>query len=115
MAISREHLIPVRRPYEKRQAELDKAVSDNVEDRKKLHVQLDQVEAERDPVPGDPEFWERRQRPEGVSAEGAPFWRLVETLDDAPVAMLEAALDAAGLLQAWVYPGWRVPGQPGRR
>jgi prefoldin subunit 5 len=67
-------------------------------------VQLDQVEAERDPVPGDPEFWERRQRPEGVTAEGAPFWRLVETLDDAPVAMLEAALDAAGLLQAWVTP-----------
>jgi vacuolar-type H+-ATPase subunit I/STV1 len=64
MAISREHLIPVRRPYEKRQAELDKALSDNVEDRKKLQAQLDQVEAERDPVPGDPEFWERRQRPE---------------------------------------------------
>jgi uncharacterized protein (TIGR02680 family) len=104
MAISREHLIPVRRPHEKRQAELDKALSDNVEDRKKLQVQLDQVEAERDPVPGDPEFWERRQRPEGVTAEGAPFWRLVEALDDAPVAMLEAALDAAGLLQAWATP-----------
>jgi hypothetical protein len=65
-------------------------------------VQLDQVEAERDPVPGDPEFWERRHRPEGVTAEGAPFWRLVEAPDDAPVAMIEAALDAAGLLQAWV-------------
>jgi uncharacterized protein (TIGR02680 family) len=104
MAISREHLIPVRRPHEKRQAELDRALSDNVEDRKKLQVQLDQVVAERDPVPGDPEFWKRRQRPEGVTAEGAPFWRLVETLDDAPVAMLEAELDAAGLLQAWVTP-----------
>lgn len=104
LAINREHLIPVRRPHEKRQAELDKALNDNVEERKTLQVQLDQVEAERDPVPGDPEFWERRQRPEGVTAEGAPFWRLVETLDDAPVAMLEAALDAAGLLQAWVTP-----------
>jgi DNA repair exonuclease SbcCD ATPase subunit len=104
MAISREHLIPVRRPHEKRQAELDRALSDNVVDRRKLQVQLDQVEAERDPVPGDPEFWERRRRPEGVTAEGAPFWRLVETLDDAPVAMLEAALDAAGLLQAWATP-----------
>ena len=38
MAISREHLIPVRRPHEKRQAELDKALSDNVEDRKKLQA-----------------------------------------------------------------------------
>jgi uncharacterized protein (TIGR02680 family) len=102
MAISREHLIPVRRPHEKRQAELDKALSDNVEDRRKLQLQVDQIEAERDPVPGDPEFWQRRKRPEGVTAEGAPFWRLVETLDDAPAAMLEAALDAAGLLQAWV-------------
>ena len=104
MAIGREHLIPVRRPHEKRQAELDKALSDNAEDRKKLQLQLDQIEAEHDPVPGDPEFWQRRERPEGVTAEGAPFWRLVETLDDAPVAMLEAALDAAGLLQAWVTP-----------
>lgn len=104
MAISREHLIPVRRPHEKRQAELDKALSDNVEDRKKLQLQLDQIEAERDPMPSDPEFWQRRQRPEGVTAEGAPFWRLVETLDDAPAAMLEATLDAAGLLQAWVTP-----------
>jgi hypothetical protein len=104
MAISREHLIPVRRPHEKRQAELDKALSDNVEDRKKLRLQLDQIETERDPMPGDPEFWQRRQRPEGVTAEGAPFWRLVEILDDAPAAMLEATLDAAGLLQAWVTP-----------
>jgi hypothetical protein len=39
-----------------------------------------------------------------VTAEGAPFWRLVETLGDAPVAMLEAALDAADLLQAWITP-----------
>jgi len=114
MAISREHLIPVRRPREKRRAELDKALSDNAEDRKKLQLQLDQIEAERDPVPGDPEFWQRRQRPEGVTAEGAPFWRLVETLDDAPVAMLEAALDAAGLLQAWVTPdGVYLPSRDG--
>jgi uncharacterized protein (TIGR02680 family) len=104
MAISREHLIPVRRPHEKRQAELDTALSDNVEGRKKLRGQLDQVEAERDPVPGEPEFWVRRQRPGGVTAEGAPFWRLVETLSGAPVAILEAALDAAGLLQAWITP-----------
>ena len=39
-----------------------------------------------------------------MTAAGAPFWRLVETLDDAPAAVLEAALDAAGLLQSWVTP-----------
>jgi len=104
MAISREHLIPARRPYEKQQADLGKALSDNAEEREKLQVQLDQVEAEQDPVPGDPEFWKRRQRPGGVTPEGAPFWRLVETLDGAPVAILEATLDAAGLLQAWATP-----------
>lgn len=102
MAINREHLVPGRRPQEKRKAELDKALSDNVEGRKKLQTRLDQVEAEQDPVPGDPELWKRRQRPKGVTAVGAPFWRLVETVGDVPAATIEAALDAAGLLQAWV-------------
>ena len=104
MAINREHLIPARRPHGKRQVELDKALRDNVEDRRKLQAKLDQVETERDPVPGDPEFWERRQRPEGVTAAGAPFWRLVEMAGDAPAATIEAALDAAGMLQAWITP-----------
>lgn len=104
MTISREYLVPARRPLEKRQAGLEKDLSDNVEEREKLRARLDQVEAERDPVPGDPELWKRRQRPEGVTTAGAPFWRLVETLDDAPAATIEAALDAAGLLQAWITP-----------
>jgi hypothetical protein len=73
MAISREHLIPVRRPHEKRQAELDTALSDNIQDRKKLQGQLDQVEAERDPVPCEPEFWVRRQRPGGSDRRGGTF------------------------------------------
>lgn len=104
MAIGRDHLIPVRRPHEKRKAELETAIRDNVRGREGLQTELNQVEKERDPVPGDPEFWIRRQRPEGVTAAGAPFWRLVETTDDAPVAVIEAALDAAGLLQSWVTP-----------
>jgi uncharacterized protein (TIGR02680 family) len=104
LAINREHLIPARRPHEKRQAELNSALSDNVEDRKKLSTELDLVEKERDPVPGNPEFWVRRQRPEGATIAGAPFWRLVETAGDVPAATIEAALDAAGLLQAWITP-----------
>ena len=49
-----------------------------------------------------------------MTSTGAPFWRLVETIHDeshgqsetarAEAARLEAALDAAGLLQAWVTP-----------
>ena len=95
MAIGRDHLIPVRRPHEKRKAELETAIEDNVRNHKRLQAELNQVENERDPIPRDPEYWTRRQRPEGVTAAGAPFWRLVETADGAPVAAIEAALDAA--------------------
>jgi uncharacterized protein (TIGR02680 family) len=104
-AISRDHLLPARRPLEKRHAELDGALRDNATAQRDAEAELDAVETERDPRPGDPEFWLRRERPEGVSAVGAPLWRLVEKAEpDAPVAQLEAALDAAGLLQAWVTP-----------
>lgn len=68
MAIGRDHLIPVRRPHEKRKAELETAIGINVGDRKGLQAELDQVDKERDPVPSDPELWLRRQRPEGVMA-----------------------------------------------
>jgi uncharacterized protein (TIGR02680 family) len=58
--------------------------------------------------------------------EGAPLWRLVRFaggLDDARAAALEAALEAAGMLDAWVRPdgdevsagdsdGYLVPGTP---
>ena len=103
-AINLDHLIPVRRPQEESRVALKSALAANATERKSLQEQLDAAQAERDPKPRDPEFWVRRQRPEGVTADGAPFWRLVETLDGAPAAELEAALDAAGLLQAWVTP-----------
>jgi hypothetical protein len=113
-AINRDHLIPVRRPYDERRGALESSLAANVREQQTLQEQLDSAEAEHDPRPRDPEFWARRQRPEGVTADGAPFWRVVETLDGAPAAYLEAALDAAGLLQAWVAPGWCLPGQPRR-
>ena len=101
-AIGRDHLIPVRRPHDQHRAALDRDLTVNTTARKALQAQLGSIEAERDPSPRDPEFWLRRQRPEGVTTIGAPFWRLIETLDGAPAAELEAALDASGLLQAWV-------------
>ena len=103
-AINRDHLIPVRRPQEVRRAALESDLTVNDKERGAVQKELDSAETERDPRPRDPEFWTRRPRPEGVTADGAPFWRLVETLDGAPAAQLEAALDAAGLLQAWVTP-----------
>jgi len=104
-AASRDHLIPVRRPLDQRRARLDRALTDNAAAQTSTKAQLTTVAAEQDPRPRDPEFWLRRERPEGVSADGAPLWRLVETAEEgAPVAQLEATLDAAGLLQAWITP-----------
>jgi uncharacterized protein (TIGR02680 family) len=104
-AIGREHLVPARRPLDKRHAELGGALRDNAADRVAAEAELAAIKASRDPRPHDPELWSRRERPEGVSAAGAPLWRLVETVDpDASVAVLEAAMDAAGLLQAWITP-----------
>ncbi len=59
------------------------------------------VESERDPAPAAP-GWSRDPR-EG--ADGAPLWRLVDFVDDTDMAArsgLEAALEASGLLDAWV-------------
>jgi uncharacterized protein (TIGR02680 family) len=56
------------------------------------------------PAPGWPRA-ERAQRP------GAPLWRLVDFRDDVHAnrrAGLEAALEAAGLLDAWVTPSGRL-------
>jgi Putative exonuclease SbcCD, C subunit len=103
-AVSRDHLIPARRPLDQRDAALERARQDNAAARGRAEAELAAVEAERDPGPRDPEFWSRRRRPPGITAQGAPLWRLVETRDQALAAQLEATLDAAGLLQAWVTP-----------
>jgi uncharacterized protein (TIGR02680 family) len=104
-AIGRDFLSPARRPLDKRHAELEGAVRSNAETRAAAEAELAAAQALRDPRPRGPEFWSRRERPEGVSEAGAPLWRLVEiTGPDVPVAALEAAMDAAGLLQAWITP-----------
>ncbi len=104
-AIGRDHLRPVRRPLDQQRAELERALRDNAKAHAALEADLASVEAERDPRPRDPDFWQRRERPEGVTVAGAPLWRLVETTGpDTPAGQLEAALDAAGLLQAWITP-----------
>ncbi len=51
--------------------------------------------------PPEPALWRRRNR---VDVPGAPFWRLVDPvgLQGRELANVEAALAAAGLLDAWV-------------
>jgi hypothetical protein len=101
-AVGRDHLGPARRPLDRRQAELEQLLTENDRERTAVEAGLAEVEAERDPQPRDPEFWQRRER---SGSAGAPLWRLIETDQrDAAAAQLEAALDAAGLLQAWVTP-----------
>ncbi|HVD00391.1 MAG TPA: TIGR02680 family protein [Candidatus Dormibacteraeota bacterium] len=66
-----------------------------------LRVEREQVTAVQDLPPDAPVWREGRSRP------GAPLWRLVDfapEVADADAAALEAALEAAGLLDAWVTP-----------
>lgn len=114
-AVGRDHLIPVRRPLDLRRAELDRARREVAAASADTEAALARVESERDPRPREPDFWLRRQRADGVGPAGAPLWRLVETArPDTPIAQLEAAMDAAGLLQAWVTPdGAYVAGRDG--
>ncbi|MGN6299660.1 MAG: SbcC/MukB-like Walker B domain-containing protein [Angustibacter sp.] len=77
--------------------------------RKQAKVLLDhaeQVRTQTDPEPPAPYGWTRRVRPTGTEL-GAPLWRLLDPRDDLEAAQLdqlEAALAAAGLLDAWVTP-----------
>ena len=59
-----------------------------------------------EPEPRAPVRWTRRDRPP-AGPGGAPLWRLLDPRDGLPGDVLdrvEAALDAAGLLDAWVSP-----------
>lgn len=59
------------------------------------------VAAERDPAPPEP-VWSRHPRDVG---DGAPLWRLIDFTDAlgaADRAGVEAAMEASGLLDAWV-------------
>ncbi|GAA4256396.1 TIGR02680 family protein [Dactylosporangium darangshiense] len=106
-AIARDHLDSIRRTLQQRSAELASQLQQNTRAQQDLTARLAAVEQERDPRPAEPALWRRRDRPDGVTDGGAPLWRLVEVIDDADgtdVATLEAALEASGLLQAWVTP-----------
>ncbi|MEO7587870.1 MAG: SbcC/MukB-like Walker B domain-containing protein [Arachnia sp.] len=65
------------------------------------------TELENAPAPrmAEPATWRRRRRPE--AGPGAPLWSLVDPRDNVTpeqLARLEAALAAAGFLDAWVGP-----------
>lgn len=74
-----------------------------VDRRDEVAAERARIAAEHDDAP--PARYTRPAPRDGRS--GAPLWRLVRFRDDLPdgdAAAVEAALDAAGLLDAWVHP-----------
>lgn len=66
-----------------------------------LRARREAIEAERDPAPPPPPLPRSRRD----AADGAPLWRLTDFASGVPAdlaARVEAALQAAGLVDAWV-------------
>ena len=70
-------------------------------------AEIDRLAAAHDDGPPVP-AWDRADR---AARDGAPLWRLVDFQNDVPAARrsgLEAALEAAGMLDAWVMPSGQL-------
>ncbi|MFZ3492037.1 TIGR02680 family protein [Streptomyces sp. 5.8] len=92
--------------------------------RQEAVAERDAIAAERDDAP-PPSAARRADR---TDRAGAPLWQLVrfaDDVDDATAAALEAALEASGMLDAWIHPadhtvaagdsdGYLLPGAPVR-
>ena len=69
--------------------------------------EIERLAAAQDDGPRPP-FWTRADR---ADRDGAPLWRLIDFNDGVPAERrcgLEAALEAAGLLDAWMTPSGRL-------
>jgi uncharacterized protein (TIGR02680 family) len=74
---------------------------------REIESEIERLGTDRDDGPAPPS-WSRAERTE---RPGAPLWRLVDFAPSMPPeqrAGLEAALEAAGLLDAWVTPSGRL-------
>jgi uncharacterized protein (TIGR02680 family) len=81
--------------------------------RTRLSEELAGVETEADELARgrDPEPPSNPTRDRSTTHAGAPLWQLTDyadTLDAAPRAAIEAALQSAGLLDAWIFPDGSV-------
>jgi len=86
------------------QAALDAAIAEARARRDESRRELAELEAGGQQPPAAPST---RDEPARATLPGAPLWRLVDFADDATAdqrAGIEAALEAAGLLDAWITP-----------
>jgi uncharacterized protein (TIGR02680 family) len=100
--------------YAARQAELDARRETLRRQRAELEDERARLAAGEDAAPAEP-----ATRAAGVRAQrpGAPLWKLVDfhpRLDAAERAGLEAALEASGLLDAWLSPDGALTDSEGR-
>lgn len=106
-ALVRGAVTPVRAAHEEAEGVAAAAIRDGEQRSLTLRERRAAVETEADPNPPAP-IWLRDSR---IGLAGAPLWRLVdfrESLPEQQRAGLEAALEGAGLLDAWVHPDGRV-------
>jgi hypothetical protein len=100
----RTHLSTAESGLNARRATLRAARGPLDEQRRDVESALQQVRDASEEPPAAPVLWARRERPQDNS--GAPFWACVQPrdLNDEQHAVLEAALAASGLLDAWLTP-----------
>ncbi|MRH92792.1 TIGR02680 family protein [Nocardia sp. SYP-A9097] len=88
---------------------VESAVEVAREEREQFVTERDRLSAEHDIPPAAPS-WRTTDRTRMV---GAPLWRLVDFAEDIPEsarAAIEAALEASGLLDAWLGPRGEIVG-----
>ncbi|WP_430790230.1 TIGR02680 family protein [Actinoplanes sp. G11-F43] len=101
----RDWLTPAVDPRTARIARLRADAARHTEDAEAADRDAAALARHGDPVPPPPAGWTRRARPAFPAATGAPLWRLIDPADGVTrdvLARIEAALTAAGLLDAWV-------------
>ena len=106
-ALVRSAVAPVRARHEEAQGVATAKIREGEKRTLALSEQRAVVEAAADPSPPEPN-WLRDSR---VGLAGAPLWQLVDfrdSISEQQQACVEAALEGAGLLDAWVHPDGRV-------
>ena len=100
-------LAPTVEPLRERAAVDERRARDLTAEATRADAEADEVAARPEPAPPEPHGWLRRTRPPTAAGVGAPLWRVVDPRPGLGLethGRIEAALAAAGLLDAWVTP-----------